>query len=115
MRIAPGKRSFVKVEPLNAMELPGIEFHGYSAVRSNHVPERNVRMPCGDSHCLGRSQHEWRIERIDEIEPEFLSQLARRRVSRMFARLDVASRRQPESSILVIDQQHMLAIHNDKV
>src|ERR1044072_2844151 len=98
MRIAPGKRRFVKVKPVNAMEFVDIEIHLYFAVCSNHVPERYVRMPGGDSHCFGRGQHERRIQRINELETQFLSQLTRRRGSRMFAGLDVASGRQPKTS-----------------
>jgi hypothetical protein len=72
-------------------------------------------MPRRSSHRLGGGQHDRRVERIDELEPELLSQLARRRGSRMLIRLDVASGRQPKASVLVINQQHMLVIDNYEV
>lgn len=115
MRVTPGERRFTKGEPLNAIELLSIKIHRHAAICSNHVPERHIRMPCSDSHRFGSSQHQWPIERIDELESQFLSQFANRRGPRMFAWLDVASRWQPKPSVLVINQQHMLAIYHDKV
>jgi hypothetical protein len=79
------------VEPLNSIELLGIELYGYVTLCSNHIPERYINMPRRSSHRLGGGQHDRRVERIDELEPELLSQLARRRGSRMLIRLDVAS------------------------
>jgi hypothetical protein len=102
MWVAPGLWRFIDVEPLDRVELFGIELHGSVAVPVEDVPEGYIGMACRKADCLGNGQHQWRVGRFFELELEFFRQLTHHRDSRMFARLYVPTGGQPELRLLVI-------------
>jgi hypothetical protein len=115
MGITPGNWRIIKMKPSHGVELLGIEFECEAAVRINDVPKRNIRVAGAATHRLSCGQHQRCSRTFSEIEPEFLSQLAYHRGSRMLTWLDVPTARQPKLCILVIHEQYMIAIYQDKV
>lgn len=104
MWIASGHRRFIDVEPLHAIELFGIELDWSVTVPVEDVPERYIGMACREAHCFGDGEHQWRCGSFFEFELEFFRQLTHHRHSRMFARLDMPTRGQPELRLLVIHE-----------
>lgn len=102
-------------EPSRGVELGRVGGEHLRAAGVHDVPQRHIGMPCREAHRGRASHHQRRVERLGGAQAKFLLHFARGRGSRMFARLDMTTSRQPQARILVIDEQDVFRIDHRAV
>ena len=104
MRLAAVERRLRIGKPLHAAEFLLIEIDPLIALGGDHIPQRHINMPSGQADGRSTCDHQWFGDVVSGNQAEFFKELALHGLSRMFSRLDVAARREPELRTFVIHE-----------
>lgn len=115
MRVRACERNVVPVKPFHLGKFLRVEMKLLLRRALHDIPQRDVRVTRGEPNCRRAGDHQWLADLIFRINAQLLSQFAPDRVSRMFARFNMTSGRQPELRRAMIDEENVIVSDDGEV
>lgn len=99
------------VKPTNLRKFVSVELKLLKPVAPNQIPKGNINMTGGFPDCCGGRNELWFGVNELRFDTQFLNNFSFNSCSRMFVGFNMATRRKPEFSLYVIDEQSVITVH----